>query len=56
MNFDEDIYGENVKLSFVEKIRDEKTFSSVDALVAQIRDDVTRAESILRSLNQTLQS
>ena len=51
MNFDENIYGEAVKLSLVERIRDEKKFPSVDALIAQIRDDVGRAENILRGLN-----
>ena len=51
MNFDENIYGEAVKLSLVERIRDEKKFPSVDALIAQIRYDVGCAENILRGLN-----
>jgi riboflavin kinase / FMN adenylyltransferase len=51
MNFDESIYGEAVRLSLVQRIRDEKKFSSADALIAQIRDDVGRAENIFRGLN-----
>ncbi|HEU4771347.1 MAG TPA: riboflavin kinase, partial [Candidatus Udaeobacter sp.] len=46
MNFDENIYGETVKLSLVQRIRDEQKFPSVEALIAQIRDDVNRAENI----------
>ena len=56
MNFDENIYGETVKLSLVQRIRDEKKFSSVDALIAQIRDDVARAENIFRGLNLAAES
>lgn len=51
LNFNENIYGETVKLSFVQRIRDEKKFSSVEALVTQIRDDVSRAENIFRDMN-----
>ena len=51
LNFNENIYGETVKLSFVQRIRDEKKFSSVEALVTQIRDDVSRAENIFRDVN-----
>jgi riboflavin kinase / FMN adenylyltransferase len=50
MNFADDIYGESVRLSFVKKIRDEMKFSSVEALVAQIRDDVRSAEAVFRGL------
>jgi len=46
MNFDENIYGETVNLSLVQRIRDEQKFPSVEALIAQIRDDVNRAENI----------
>ncbi len=39
-DFDQDIYGEEIKVSFHEKIRDEKKFSSVNELIAQISKDV----------------
>ena len=50
INFDENIYGEEVRLSFVERLRAEAKFSSVDDLVAQIRQDVGNAEAIFQRL------
>lgn len=38
--FSGDIYGENISVSFVEKIRDEKIFASIDELKAQLRADL----------------
>ena len=37
--FDEMIYGENVSVSFVDRIRDERRFPSLDALRAQLKAD-----------------
>lgn len=51
LNFNSDIYGQAVKLSFVQRIRDEKKFSVVADLVGQIREDVKSAEIIFRVLN-----
>jgi len=42
-----DLYGRSVKLFWVERIRDEKKFSSVELLVEQIEDDALRAREIL---------
>lgn len=39
-DFDQDIYGEEIKVSFYQKIRDEKKFSSVNELIDQISKDV----------------
>ncbi|HWH76438.1 MAG TPA: bifunctional riboflavin kinase/FAD synthetase [Candidatus Binatus sp.] len=50
LDFDQDIYHEPVKLSFVKRIRDEKKFASIDALIGQIRQDVSSAEAIFREL------
>jgi len=47
LDFDEDIFGRNLKLEFVERLRDEQFFESVDALVAQMSDDVARTREIL---------
>jgi riboflavin kinase / FMN adenylyltransferase len=40
LDFDEDIYGEEVRLEFVARIRPEMKFPGLDALKAQIRADV----------------
>ena len=39
-NFSENIYGEEIFVSFVSKLRDEKVFSSVDDLKAQLNEDL----------------
>ena len=39
-NFSGDIYGEEIAVGFVSKIRDEKTFASVDELKAQLNEDL----------------
>jgi riboflavin kinase/FMN adenylyltransferase len=46
-DFNSDIYGQAISLSFVERIRDEKRFESLDALVAQIKQDAQTAQAIL---------
>ncbi|MFY7860743.1 MAG: riboflavin kinase [Chitinophagales bacterium] len=40
IDFDMDIYSENVQLFFLEKVRDEKKFDNLDALKLQISEDV----------------
>jgi riboflavin kinase/FMN adenylyltransferase len=40
LDFDADIYDMNLRLGFVARIRDEKKFSGLDALLAQIHDDI----------------
>jgi riboflavin kinase/FMN adenylyltransferase len=44
------VYGEFAGFSFVERLRDTLKFESVDALVAQMTDDVKRSREILQSL------
>ncbi len=39
LDFDEDIYGLDIKIEFIEKIRDEKKFESINALKDQINLD-----------------
>lgn len=43
LNFSQDIYGRFVRIEFLQKIRDEKKFTSLDALVQQITHDVVTA-------------
>lgn len=40
LNFDKDIYGEEIKVTFLKKIRDEKKFDSLDELKNQIQRDL----------------
>jgi riboflavin kinase / FMN adenylyltransferase len=47
LDFEGDIYRQEVRARFVQRIRDEKKFDSVEALVAQISHDVERARAIL---------
>jgi len=47
MDFDDDLYGEEAKVSFVARLRDELWFERVDDLVAQMHLDVVEARRIL---------
>jgi riboflavin kinase/FMN adenylyltransferase len=49
-DFDEDLYGQDVKVHFVERIRDERKFSSPESLAEQIDRDVFDAREILRAV------
>ena len=46
-DFDRDIYGEYIHVDFIERIRDEKKFNSIEDLVAQMNQDAENARSIL---------
>ena len=44
------IYGEWIQIDWVDYIREEQKFSSVDQLVQQIQDDIVTAEEMLRTI------
>lgn len=46
-DFNENIYGKNVSIYFVERLRDEKKFGDVEELRNQIREDIEKAKKIL---------
>jgi riboflavin kinase / FMN adenylyltransferase len=46
IDFKEDIYGKSMRIEFVDRLRDERRFESVDALVAQISRDIETAKGI----------
>jgi riboflavin kinase / FMN adenylyltransferase len=52
-DFTRDIYGRSVKLSFIDKIREECKFAEIDALIARIREDIKAARAIFEGLNIT---
>ena len=43
LNFAADVYGERVRLFFLRRLREERTFDSATQLMAQIRRDVEAA-------------
>jgi riboflavin kinase/FMN adenylyltransferase len=47
LNFDKDIYGQPLRMEFVERQRDEVTFRGPEDLIAQIKKDVEQAKRIL---------
>lgn len=46
-DFDDDLYGQRIRVAFVERLREERRFDSVEALVAQIRADAEAARRLL---------
>jgi len=49
LDFDKNIYGQSLSISFYEKLRNELTFNSVDNLIAQVKSDIVE----VRKLNQS---
>jgi len=47
LDFSGDLYGQPARVRFVERLRGEERFDSVEALVAQMTDDCARAAEIL---------
>jgi riboflavin kinase/FMN adenylyltransferase len=47
LDFDRDLYDQDIKVEFVERLRDEIKYPSVEALVSQIRLDIERGREIL---------
>lgn len=52
IDFDDDLYGERAGVRFATRLRDEKRFSGIDALAAQLRSDVDHARTVLRELSK----
>jgi riboflavin kinase/FMN adenylyltransferase len=48
IGFDGDLYGETLRIAFLERLRGEKRFESVDDLVAQMNRDVDEAKKIAK--------
>jgi riboflavin kinase/FMN adenylyltransferase len=47
LDFNENIYGQNIRVNFVQRIRDEKKFSSISELSDQIKKDIVKARKTL---------
>jgi riboflavin kinase/FMN adenylyltransferase len=49
LNFNQNIYGQKIRVNFIERIRDEIKFPSIVALAEQINKDIEKAREILSS-------
>ena len=47
MDFEGNIYGENLKIELVERISPEEAFTTIEALTAKIARDVAKAREVL---------
>ena len=54
LDFDKDIYQQSLTLDFVSRLREELPFSSTDALVQQIKEDVDLAQATLSAPQKVL--
>ena len=49
LEFEGDLYGKEIRLTFIERLRDERRFAGPEALLEQIQRDILRARLILNS-------
>ncbi len=54
IDFDKDIYGKEICIEFIEKIRNELKFKSVSQLIMQIEKDIILAKNILKNTEKTI--
>ena len=54
LDFDQDIYGVDLVVEFVERLRGERRFDKLDELIAQIKQDTNRARHILTGARRSL--
>jgi riboflavin kinase / FMN adenylyltransferase len=50
LDFKKNIYGETIRVNFIQRLRDEIKFQSIEALAAQIHLDIDKARKILKNL------
>lgn len=49
--FDADIYGQELELTFVQRLRGEQKFDSLDALIAQLHEDKRQSIAVLAAIS-----
>jgi riboflavin kinase/FMN adenylyltransferase len=54
-DFNSNIYGQQVEIEFYKKLRNEEKYDSVDELIAQIKEDVEHAKSLIPLFSQSKQ-
>ena len=53
LDFNGDLLGKTIRVGFLQRLRDEKTFDSIGALSDQIAQDVEQARVLLRAREST---
>ncbi|MBW1851007.1 MAG: riboflavin kinase, partial [Deltaproteobacteria bacterium] len=48
LDFSGDLVGKTIRVNFIERLRDEKTFKSVEDLAEQIKKDCLRARELFK--------
>lgn len=51
LNFTDEIYGQEIQVDFISRLRDEERFPNAQALVEQIKQDISQAKQILSNLD-----
>lgn len=51
LNFTDEIYGQEIQVDFISRLRDEERFPNAKALVEQIKQDISQAKQILSNLD-----
>lgn len=50
LDFDRDLYGQDIRLDFIARLRDEQRFASVQALIDQVHQDIAHGKQILSQI------
>jgi riboflavin kinase/FMN adenylyltransferase len=53
IGFEGDLYGETIRIAFLERLRGEKRFENVGALIEQMHRDVDEATKIAKSSSRS---
>ena len=54
MNYKGNLYGKELHLSFIERIREERKFASLDELRVQIQRDINQASAMFDATDKTV--
>ena len=49
LDFSGDLYGQNIELNFVERIRGQEAFTDIESLIHQVNEDVSNTRAILNA-------
>lgn len=52
IEYNKGLYGENIEVFFVKKLRDEKKFNNVEMLIEQLNEDLSNAKKIIKERHE----